>query len=189
MSTTPPLALSRTCNLADFPDVVTVAGWQEALAHYAWNVWVEAQHIRSREQTVCDNYSGCRFEAPGPRALYRYPHTGDNGTPGITRAVPAVFGLCVLDRIDAPVKYLQRAATILRPHGLLYLTFTFWNAEGEDVAAGHEDRRRIYDVHSVTKLITEARRHGFTGFGGMDWRYHGNKLDDHTLASLVLTRR
>jgi hypothetical protein len=26
-------------------------------------------------------------------------------------------------------------------------------------------------------------------FGGLDWSYHGHTLDDHTLASLVLTRR
>jgi hypothetical protein len=183
------LALSRTCNLADdFPGVVTVASWQERLAHHAWALWLAEHHILTREQTICDNYSGCGFLAPGPSALYRYPGANDNGD-GVARAVPAVFGLCVIDRVDAPVKYLQRAAQILRPAGLLYLTFCFWNAEGEDVAAGHEQRRRIYDVHSVTKLITEARRHGFTAFGGVDWRYHGHKLEDHTLASLVLTRR
>jgi hypothetical protein len=185
--TAPALALSRTCNLADFPGVVTVAGWQQALAEQAWSLWLAEHHILTREQVVCDNYSNAPFVAPGPSALYRYPGAKDNGS--ITRAVPAVYGLCVLDRIEAPVSYLTRAAQVLRAKGLLFLTFTFWDAEGEDCAAGHEGRTRIYDAHSWKKLVSEARRAGFQTFGGMDWRYYGNKLDDHTLASLVLTRR
>lgn len=180
------LLLSRTCNLSDFPGVVTVAGWQQALAHQAWAQWLDAHHIRSREQTVVDNYSGAPFIAPGPTALYRYPGGSDNG---IERPVPGVFGLCVLDRIEAPVSYLQQAAAILRPQGLLFLTFTFWNCEGADIAAGHERRVRIYDAASWTKLVREARKIGFQPFGGHDWSYYGNRLDDHSLASLVLTRR
>jgi hypothetical protein len=188
MSASPPaFGLSRTCSLTDFPGVVTVAGWQQAMADLAWAQWCDEYHIRSREQTICDNYSGCAFQAPGPHPLYRYPGQRENGQ--ITRAVPALFGLCVLDRIEAPVGYLQRAARVLRAKGLLFLTFAFWNAEGEDVAAGHEARARIYEAHSMKKLMAESRRLGFQTFGGTDWRYHGNKLDDHTLASLVLTRR
>jgi hypothetical protein len=100
-----------------------------------------------------------------------------------------VFGLSVLEHTDAPVRFLSRAARILRAHGLLFLTFTYWDAEGPDTAAGHEQRLRIYDATSYKKLIGEARRVGFVPFGGLDWHYHGNKLDDHSLASLVLTRR
>jgi hypothetical protein len=180
------LALSRTCNLLDFPGVVTVAGWQQHLADLAWAAWVSEHHILTRESTLCDNYSPAPFTAPGPSPRYRYPGGSDND---IERAVPAVFGLCVLDQIEAPVSYLQRAAAILRPQGLLFLTFTFWDAEGEDIAAGHEHRLRIYDTTSWTKLVREARKAGFQNFGGHDWTYHGNKLDDHSLASLVLVRR
>lgn len=183
----PAFGLSRTCNLADFPGVVTVAGWQQAIADLAWAQWSSTYHILSREQTVCDNYSGTPFIAPGSQPLYRYPGQRENGA--ITRAIPALFGLCVLDRIEAPVSYLLRAAQVLRPQGLLFLTFAFWNAEGPDIAAGHERRTRIYDAESWKKLVKESRRMGFQTFGGMDWRYHGHKLDDHTLASLVLTRR
>jgi hypothetical protein len=187
VSASPPaFGLSRTCNLTDFPGVVTVAGWQQALADCAWAQWCAEYHILSREQTVCDNYSGVAFQAPGPAPLYRYPGGRQSE---ITRAIPALFGLCVLDRIEAPINYLTRAGQVLRPKGMLFLTFTFWNAEGDDVAAGHEERRRIYDAESWRKLIKEARRSGFQTFGGMDWRYNGHKLDDHTLASLVLTRR
>jgi hypothetical protein len=180
------LLLSRTCNLADFPGVVTVAGWQQALAHYAWAQWIAEHHILTREPTLCDNYSQAPFMAPGPSARYRSPGASWNG---IERPVPAVFGLCVLDHIDAPVSYLQQAAEALRAQGLLFLTFTFWDAEGEDIAEGHEQRTRIYSAHSWTRLIRDARKCGLTPFGGMDWTYYGNKLDDHSLASLVLTRR
>ena len=42
---------------------------------------------------------------------------------------------------------------------------------------------------SLRKLVTDARKIGFQAFGGIDWTYHGHKLGDHSLASLVLTRR
>ena len=50
--------------------------------------------------------------------------------------MPAVYGLCVLDRIEAPVRFLTQARDILRPQGLLFLTFAYWDAEGQDTASG-----------------------------------------------------
>jgi hypothetical protein len=182
----PELALSRTCQLEDFAGCLTVARWQEELAAQAWARWEAEHHVRTREQSLCVNWSGCPFVAPGPEAIYRYPGQPDNG---VARAVPAVWGLSVLDHTEAPVRFLTRAAQVLRPHGLLFLTFAFWDAQGDDTAAGCKDRARIYDVQSWKKLIFEARRVGLVTFGGMDWTYHGHKLDDHSLASLVLTRR
>jgi len=179
------LALSRTCDLRDFPGCLTVADWQQQLANVAWAAWLAEHHIRTREQSLCVNWSGCQFLAPGPAAIYQYGPS-DNG---VERAVPAVYGLSVLDHTDAPVRFLTRAAQVLRSKGLLFLTFTYWDAEGEDTAAGHEERVRIYDAHSYKKLVSEAKRAGFLPFGGTDWRYHGDKLDDHSLASLVMTRR
>jgi hypothetical protein len=187
------LALSRTCDLRDFASCATVAGWQQALAEASWQQWQEAQHVRTRAPSLCVNWSGCPFIAPGATAIYqerrKEPRTaqGGNGVP--TSRLPAVYGLSVLDRIDAPVRFLSESTAILRPTGLLFLTFAFWDAEGPDVAAGALDRRRIYDLTSVKKLLIEARRVGLIPFGGVDWTYHGDKLDDHTLASLVLVRR
>jgi hypothetical protein len=181
------IALSRTCDLTDFPGCVTVAAWQQALAKHAWNQWVEASHIRTREPSLCVNWSGCAFLAPGPSAIYQYPGQADNGVQA--GRLPAVWGLSVLDRIDAPVRFLTRSCEVLRRGGLLFLSFAFWDAEGPDTASGAEVRKRIYDVTSTKKLIAEARRIGLVSFGGHDWGYHGDKLDDHTLASLVLTRR
>ena len=180
------LALSRTCCFADFPGCVTVAAWQQALADTAWLLWTSAHHIRTRSATLVVNYSDTPFIAPGPEAVYHYREWEPVVLP---TELPAIFGLCVLDRIEAPVKFLLRASQLLRPEGLLFLTFTCWNSEGEDVAAGAASRRRIYSVHSCKKLVAEARRIGFQGFGGVDWAYHGHTLDDHSLASLVLTRR
>lgn len=183
--TTTLLGLSRTCNLRDFPGCETVAGWQQTLAHVAWAIWIDNYHLRTREESLVHNWSGCDFEAPGPSAIYRYRGQDDAGV----EKVSAVFGLCVLDHTDAPVRFLTRSAQLLRPHGLLYLTFAFWNAQGPDVAKGSQDRARIYNAGSWKKLMREARHAGFETFGGVDWAYHGHKLDDHSLASLVLTRR
>src|SRR5262245_19782260 len=179
------LALSRTCNRRDFPEVVTVAAWQQALADQAWAQWVADYHLRTRDQTLCHNWSGCDFRAPGPSLVYVRRGRDDK----TEHTVSAVFGLSVLDHVEAPVRFLTTAASRLRPRGLLFLTFAFWNAQGPDVAKGHELRTRIYDAGSWKKLMREARHAGFTTFGGVDWNYYGNKLDDHSLASLVLTRR
>ena len=179
------LALSRTCNLGDFPGALSVANWQERLAHAAWERWVADYHVRTRKQSLVVNYSGCAFQAPGPSAIYRYRGLAED----IERTVSAIYALTVVDKVEAPVRFLTRSAQLLRPRGLLLLTFAFWDAEGEDVAAGHEERERIYDATSWKKLIAEARRAGFQTFGGVDWRYHGDLLSDHSLGSLVLTRR
>jgi len=181
------LPLSRTCNLLDFPNCLTVAGWQQLLALRAWTAWVESEHVRTREPSLCVNALGLPFVAPGPTPIYAPP--ADALDEVIEPPVSAVFGLSVLDHIGDPVRFLKRMATLLPPPGLLFLTFAFWDAEGPDIAAGHQGRTRIYDVHSWKKLIIEARKAGFQNFGGHDWMYHGDKLEDHTLASLVLTRR
>jgi hypothetical protein len=177
--------LSRTCDLTDFPGVVTVAGWQQALAERAWREWTNAEHLRTRDAPLVENWSGCEFLAPGPTAVYRYP----GQVVEVNGLVPAIFALSVLDHHDAPLRFVGRAREQLARHGLLFLTFSFWNASGEDVAKGHENRARIYDAGSWKKLMREARGLGFDLFGGVDWAYHGHKLEDHTLASLVLTRR
>ena len=187
------LALSRTCSLVDFPGCASVAVWQQMLAETAWAMWQAEHHVRTREQTRCLNYHGIPFTAPGPGAEYEYPKLSGGELfylRTVDRALAAVWALGVLDRIDAPVTFLQRAHRVLRPQGLLFLTFAFWDCEGEDLAEGHEHRARIYDATSWLKLIREARKVGLAPFGGHDWNYHGHMLGpDHSLASLVLVRR
>lgn len=181
-----PLPLSRTCNLRDFPHAVSVATWQQALAEAAWQRWLVTFHRRTREAPLVVNYSGCAFEAPGPTGIYRYP--GDS-TDGLLQ-LPAIWALCVLDHIDAPMAFLHQAAEHLSADGLLFLTFAYWASEGEDKASGRETRRRIYSARSQKKVIAEVRPWGLVPFGGVDWTYYGDRLgDDHTLASLVLVRR
>lgn len=183
-----PLPLSRTCSLRDFPGCVTVAAWQQQLAEAAWARWVDAHHVRTRDGSVVVNYSEVSFQAPGPTASYWYPGEVQH-VDGQQASVPAVYGLCVLDRIEAPVRFLAQASALLRPQGLLVLTFAYWDAEGADTASGAEERRRIYSAGSYQRLIRDARRHGLAVFGGTDWTYHGDLLGDHSLASLVLTKR
>jgi hypothetical protein len=180
------MALSRTCDLRDFADCLTVASWQQQLAAHAWERWVGEAHLLTRTPSYCVNWSGCPFDAPGPTAIYQLRHQPE---PRVPKQVPAVFGLCVLDHVDAPVRFLTESVARLRRGGLVCLTYAFWDAEGPDTAAGNNGRRRIYDAKSQTKLIAEARKLGLVPYGGLDWAYHGNTLDDHTLASLVLIRR
>lgn len=183
------LPLSRTCRLGDFPGCLSVAAWQERLAHHAWTLWMHVHHLRLRDPSLVVNLSGAAFEAPGPTAIYRTREAAATAPAPDGAWVSAVFGLGVLDRIEAPVKFLAQAREVLRPPGLLFLTFAYWDAEGPDTAAGAEERRRIYSAASYQKLIREARRLGFENFGGVDWGYHGDTLDDHSWASLVLTLR
>jgi SAM-dependent methyltransferase len=184
-----PLALSRTCNLTgDFPGVLTVAAWQQRLAELTWQRWQDEQHVRTRASSLCVNYAQIPFVAPGPEAHYRY--RGDSVDGLGSQTVPAVWALSVLDHIDAPMRFLLMVERMLAPGGLCFCTFAYWDAEGPDEAEGHQDRMRIYDVHSRQKLIAEARRAGLRAFGGIDWTYHGNRLGhDHTLASLVLIKQ
>ena len=64
-----PLALSRTCALADdFPHCLSVAEWQQQLADEAWARWLDTFHVRTRDHSLCVNWSGCNFIAPGVEA-------------------------------------------------------------------------------------------------------------------------
>ena len=181
-------ALSRTCDLRDFPACHSAAMWQQCLAVEAWARWITMQHLRTRDGSLVVNYDGAPFEAPGPTAVYRYRGQVYSDDGELQPPVPAVFGLSVLDRIAAPVSFLTQAAGLLGPQGLLVLTFSYWDAEGPDTARGHQERCRIYSAHSYMRLIRDARRVGLTTWGGIDWTYHGNVLDDHSLASLVLIK-
>lgn len=172
-----PLPLSRTCNLRDFPQCPTVAMWQQQLALEAWTRWIDMQHLRLREGGLVVNYGPNGFRSPGPTEV---------APPG---AIPAVFGINVLDHVAAPVSFLTHAAQLLRPEGLLFLTMAYWDAEGPDTALGHQDRTRIYSRHSTERLLRDARRVGYGIFGEIDWTYHGDVLGDHSVASLVLYKR
>lgn len=176
--------------MEDFPGCETVAGWQQAMAACSWEVWLTLGHGTAKAKTISVNWSGVPFATPGPTP-FDCQWTEAISFHQLPTRVPdaaAIFALCVLDRIEAPVRFLAHASRYLRPHGLLFLTVRFWNAEGDDHAAGHESRRRIYNADLWKKLVDEARPE-FRPFGGMDWQYHGDKLGDHTLASLVLIKR
>lgn len=182
------LALSRTCDLRDFPACRSPADWQQCLAAEAWARWVPRYGLAAEapEGSLVVNYAGTPFEAPDPAARYQLRGQGRPETNG---RLPAVFALGVLNHVVAPVTFLAEVERLLGDGGLLFLTMTYWAAEGPDTAAGHRERLRIYSVGSYARLVREARRHGFVPFGEIDWSYHGDVLSDHSLASLVLLRR
>jgi hypothetical protein len=140
---------------------------------------------------LCVNWSHCAFCAPGPLVRQQYHQWGD--LPRLPYLDPsvrigAVFALSVLDRIEAPIAFLRRQLEGLLGGGLIFATFAYWDASGPDCAIGHEIRQRIYEQNSLTLLIGNLRRLDLHVYGGIDWRYHGHTLADHTLATLVLTK-
>lgn len=176
--------LTRTASTRDYPDCWTVADWQQRAAVEAWERWLEIVQPVPFDDVLCDNWGAASFRAPGPSPRYRsYGETSPTPDP-----LSAVFALSVLDRVDAPLRFLRHVADRLIPGGLVVCTFAAWDATGPDVAVGHELRHRIYDRHTWRKLIQEAKQIGLRPFGGVDLRYHGDTLGDHTLATLVVTK-
>ena len=190
------LALSRTCRLGDFAGCRTPGDWQQALAREAWRrQWGSETEPPAQGQAVltyCLNWSGWPFEAPG-HPVYA---TAIEALDRSDQPAGGIFALSVLDRVDAPLLFLRAAAARLGVGGVIVCTFAAWNAYGPDVAYGHGRRRRIYTfeprlltVGKDRSLIAAVREVGLHLFGGVDWRYHGDVLGDHTIATLVFQRR
>jgi SAM-dependent methyltransferase len=176
--------LTRAADLTDYPACLSVARWQQRLGQEAYDRWAPAAP-HAPPAVFCFNWGAAAFRAPGRDPIYR---SHGDPLPREADALGAVYALSVLDRLDAPVRFLRAYARHLVPGGLLVCTFALWNATGEDCALGHELRRRIYDQHTWKRLVTDAKSLGFAPLGGVDFRYHGDLLGDHTLASLVVIR-
>jgi len=178
------LALSRSCALTDFPACHSAAEWQQCLAIEAWQRnTLSPYHLAGPSYTV--NWSGCVFSAPGPAAATSW----DELILAPPASLASVYALSVLDRIDAPQRFLSQAASRLCLGGMVLCTFAAWNAAGPDTATGCEIRKRIYtwEQRAMRRFTDELRlSYGLALFGGVDWRYHGDQLGDHTVASLVL---
>jgi hypothetical protein len=182
--------LTRTCHLTDFGGCRTPAAWQQRFVDEVYQRWWPATEADLHAAHLLMNMSGADFTplpevAPAlrllstPAAFLRYP---------TLQEVASIVALSVLDHIESPVSFLRHASMDLRPEGLLVATAAYWDAEGPDIATGHEHRLRIYNRTSWRKLIVEAERWGLHPFGGIDWTYHGHTLGDSTLMSLVLTK-
>lgn len=191
------LTLTRTCKLADFPECSSAAMWQQYLTVHAYTQWAA---LRSTAPLLTGvhalvNMSGVDHVLPIPfrDAACTYHSARDfqddraiGRSPG--RPLASVVALSVIDRIDAPFTFLRAVNGLLVPGGLLVLTFAYWDAEGSDIADGHELRRRIYTRDKWQDLLLGCKTIGLHAFGGIDWSYHGHTLRDHTLASLTLTK-
>jgi hypothetical protein len=104
---------------------------------------------------------------------------------------PGHVAICLrrLTRIAEPKEFLRRVSEHLLPGGLIILTFDIWNCEGEDVAFGHENRKRIYNEKTWKRLRTPCLQGmGFRLFGGADWKYHDDAFEDCSVASLVMIK-
>lgn len=188
----PSLPLTRAANLCDFDGVCpSVAAWQQQHARDAFTRWLADHPIpkpRAPQRVCCTNWGAARFTAPSAVLPVDYQDHGHdvNGLPA--QGYAAIYALSVLDRADMPVRVLRSYHTALAPHGLLVATFALWDATGPDCALGCELRRRIYDRLSWTRLIADSRALGFRLYGGVDLRYPGDALGDHTLAALTLVK-
>lgn len=184
-----PLPLTRAVNLCDFDGVcASPAAWQQQHAHDATERWrALGVRIPSAATVACYNWGAAPFTAPIARPPCEYfdaQHTIDRAPD--RHAI--IYAFSVLDRIDSPTRALRSWQSTLILGGLLVTTFALWDAMGEDVALGHACRTRIYDRLRWKRLIDETRWLGFRTFGGVDLRYPGDTLGDHSLAALVLTK-
>ena len=184
------LALSRTCRLADFSSCPSPACWQQHLVNDAYQRWWPIPDSDLHAVHYLLNLSGVRF-VPTPEVAFAL-HTFNTVAAFLREdppeALASVVALMVLDRIEAPLSFLKHVARDLLPGGLLVATVAYWDAEGTDIATGHEVRLRIYNRASWQKLLSMAEQCGLRPFGGIDWTYKGHALGDHTLASVVLTK-
>jgi hypothetical protein len=181
------LPLTRAANLVDFDGICPSAGaWQQRHAVDAYGRWRLARvaPIGDRVATVICNWGAAGFWAPGSATLYTYDHT-DWPHAFADESCVTIYACSVLDRIDEPRRFLRQAYAALVQGGLLFATFALWDAHGPDVAIGHELRARIYDRLGWKRLIEEIREIGYATFGGVDLRYPGHTLTDHSLGSLV----
>lgn len=180
------MVLTKTASLDDYADCDSVAVWQQCLAIDAYRRWAPLGGSLFTDgcPVLCYNWGAAHFRAPGANPCYRSFGDPDSSLDVLS----AVFALSVLDRVAAPLRFLRHTVGQLQPGGLLVCTFAAWDATGEDCAVGHELRHRIYDRASWRKLVVEIKLIGLQPFGGVDLRYHGHALGDHTLASLVAVK-
>jgi hypothetical protein len=175
------LPLTRTACLTDYPDCISVGQWQQQLAIDAYQRWGGDP---TEPPALCLNWGAASFRAPGPDPVYIGYHDAlpEQGP------YSSLFALSVLDRVQEPIRFLHQQIGRLLPGSLVVCTFAIWDALGDDSALGCEMRHRIYDWHSWQRLVRRLTQLGLQPFGGVDFRYHGDTLGDHTLASMTLMK-
>lgn len=176
-----PAAIARESALA------TVQQWQAVWASFVYVTWTGADgHPPVEGGHVCLNWSQTVVQCPSPEPTYltTWPSVTDPGS------LAAVWAWEVLDKHEAPNRWLRKVSTALAPGGLFVATFALWDAEGPDVASGAAERRRIYTVRMWQELGQDLRRLGFAPLGKIDWRYYGHAVGgDHTIGTVVAVRR
>lgn len=183
--------LTRAANLCDFDGLCpSVAVWQQQHARDAYQRWRQgafAPRLHKPLRIAAINWGAAGFTAPGSPLVCDY-YDAAQGFALLDEAHAAIYALSVLDRVPAPMTILRACHRSLVPGGLLVATIALWDATGPDEAIGHELRQRIYDRASWRKLLHDVRQIGLSPYGGVDLRYPGDTLGDHTLAAITLTK-
>jgi SAM-dependent methyltransferase len=98
--------------------------------------------------------------------------------------------ISVIEHVQELRPFFRACRMLLKPGGLLFLTTDYWDSEGPDVAHFHWMRERIYNEHTLSRLISSVGELGFARFGTSQWRpYPGPQLYDYSVASVALTRK
>lgn len=180
------LPLTRAANLCDFDGLcASVGAWQQRHADAATTRWAAKLGGPEVGLVAAINWGASPFVAPvGPATYY------DSGSSIVLadRSHAIIYAFSVLDRTPEPRRLLKQIHAALVPGGLLVATFAIWDADGPDVAYGHGLRSRIYDRLGWKRLIEEVRGLGYHTFGGVDLRYPGDTIGDHSLGALVVTK-
>ncbi len=184
----PPLPLTRACNLVDFDGICHSVGvWQQRHAESVIDRWKAHDDLRGIGGFVTIlNWGSWPFVAPAVGGPATY---SDAPAPVLLAdGHLIIYALSVLDRIAEPRSFLRQVHAALVPGGLFLATFAIWDAHGPDQAIGAGLRSRIFDRLRWKRLIDEVRGLGFRTFGGVDLRYPGDTLYDHSLGTLVCVK-
>ncbi len=106
----------------------------------------------------------------------------------------AVISISTFEHTTTPLAFLDACHRILKPGGLLFLTFDYTSEQPAERQP--EDRyhfrwmrerimnfHRLYTVRQVLKTF-----HGYIGLGAEDLADHGSHVYDYTFASLCLRK-
>lgn len=102
--------------------------------------------------------------------------------------VDAITCISVLEHVKNYRPFLRAIAKNLHPGGLAFFTVDYWNCEGEDTAHFHWQRERIYNRHTIKKLLTDASELGLKPYGTVDWAYNGDHVYNYTFLSFALVK-
>ncbi len=106
-----------------------------------------------------------------------------------TGVYDAVVSISTFEHTSNPLAFLEACCTILKPGGLLFLTFDYAPNSGKDTYHFNWMRERIVN-HLLWGRLAKILHalHGYDHFGDVDWISHGPHVYDYAFASLCLKK-